>query len=115
MIQKIISDYLENGEKVVKYQQALKLLKEAGFLDLLRKFGYPSIIDGGSNPNSMAVEAARSHGFQSAVSHIEFFMEMYAFKSKGETITPNFGADQFVIKEKIMTQDELNKLKGGKI
>ena len=115
MLAKIISDYLEQSHKVVKYQQALALLKEAGFLDLLRKFGYPSIIDSGNNPNAMAVEAARSHGFQNAVTHLEFFMEMYAFKAKNKNISPTFGAEQVLIKEKIMTQDELDKLKGGKI
>lgn len=115
MIIKIIDDFLEQGEKVVKYQQALKLLKEAGFLDLLRKFGYPNIIDGGNNPHAMAVEAARSHGFQNAVTHLEFFMEMYAFKNKAKSLSPTFGAEHVLIKEKLMTKEELEKIKGGTI
>lgn len=115
MLAKIISDYLEQSDKVVKYQQALKLLKEAGFIDLLRKFGYPDIVDGGNNPHAMAVQAARSHGFQNAISHLEFFMEMYAFKNKNKAVLPTFGAEQVLLKEKVMTAEEINKLKGGKI
>jgi len=115
MITKIISDFLEQSDKVVKYQQALKLLKEAGFLDLLRKFGYPDIIDGGSNATAMAVQAARSHGFQNAVSHLEFFLEMYAFKKDNKGMTATFGAENIVIKEKMMTEEELQRLKRSKI
>ncbi len=116
MLKKVITDFLEQGDKVAKYRQGLALLKEAGFLDLIRKFGYPDIIDSGNNPNAMAVQAARSHGFQNAVSHLEFFMEMYAFKDdKSNGVTPSFGADKLLLKDKLMTQDELNKIKGIKV
>ncbi len=116
MLSKIIKDYLEQSDKVVKYQQALKLLKEAGFFDLIRKFGYPDIIDSGNNPYSMATQAARSHGFQNAVSHMEFFMEMYAFKKDaGKKVDATFGAEGSLLKDKLMTKEELNKLRGGTI
>lgn len=115
MLEKIIKEFLDQSTKVAKYREALQLLKEAGFLDLLRKFGYPDIIDSGNNPNAMAVQAARSHGFQSAVSHLEFFMEMYAFKNKNEVVIPTFGADELLIKDKIYTKEELANLKRTKL
>jgi len=116
MLRKIIDDFKSQGDKVAKYRQGLELLKQAGFLDLLRKFGYPDIIDNGNNANAMVVQAARSHGFQNAVSHLEFFMEMYLLEDeKDKQVVPSFGADKLLLKEKLMTQDELSKIKGGKI
>lgn len=116
MLRKIIDEFLEQGTKVAKYRQALQLLKESGFLDLLRKFGYPDIIDSGNNPNAMATQAARSHGFQNAVTHFEFFMELYALKKESDkTVTPTFGAEKSLLKDNLMTQDEIDKIKGTKI
>ena len=111
MLPKIIEDFLEQGDKVVKYQQAVKLLREAGFFDLVRKFGYPNIIDSGNNPYAMATEAGRSHGYQSAVTHFEFFMELYAFdKNKPNVMVPTFGAESMILKDKKMTAEELSKI-----
>lgn len=115
MIDKIISDFLEQGEKVAKYRQAVELLKQSGFFDFIRKFGYPDILDHGNNAQSMALQAGISHGFQRAVTHMEFFYEMYALKQKPTTAVPSFGAEKIVIKDKLLTKEELEKIKGGKI
>lgn len=112
MLEKIIDEFLEQGDKVAKYRQALQLLKEAGFIELLRKFGYPQIIDSGNNPTAMAVEAGISHGYQRAVSHLEFFYEMYALKKKVTEVRPSFGAEKILLKEKYLSEEDIRKIKG---
>lgn len=115
MLSKIINEFKEQGEKVSQYRQGLELLKKSGFIDLLRKFGYPNVIDSGNNPHAMATEAAVSHGYQKAVSHLEFFMEMYLLKAENKDVKPTFGAEKIVLAEKYLTKEEIEKLKGGKI
>ena len=48
MLRKIIDEFLNREDKIKKYREGVQLLKEAGFIDLLRKFGYPDIIDSGT-------------------------------------------------------------------
>lgn len=116
MLRKIIDEFLNREDKIKKYREGVQLLKEAGFIDLLRKFGYPDIIDSGNNPHAMATQAARSHGFQNAVSHLEYFLEMYAFSSDvKETIKPTFGATEIALKEKYLSEEDIKKIKGNKI
>ncbi len=112
MLKETIEDFFNNEDKVRKYRQGLGLMKEAGFFDLLRKLGYPNIIDSGNNPNAMAVEAAISHGYQRAVTYTEFFFEMYGLKKQDAPLVPTFGAEKYLLKEKLMTKDEINKVKG---
>ena len=60
----------------------------------------------------MATQAARSHGFQNAVSHLEYFLEMYAFSSDvKETIKPTFRATEIALKEKYLSEEDIKKLK----
>lgn len=116
MLRVIIDDFLNREDKIKKYKEGVQLLKESGFIELLRKFGYPDMIDQGNNPHAMAAQAARSHGFQNAVSHLEYFLELYAFNNKkSEVVNPTFGAEDIVLKEKYMSKEDINKLKGGKI
>lgn len=116
MLRKIIDEFLNREDRVKKYKEGVQLLKEAGFLELLRKFGYPDIIDGGNNANAMAVQAARSHGFQNAVSHLEYFLEMYAYDDKKkENVVPTFGAENIALKEKYLSPEDIEKLKRNRI
>lgn len=117
ILQTEIKKFFTNEQKVADYRQAVHLLTRSGFLDLVRKFGFPSIIEQGKDLNAMAHEGSWSNGFQTAIHHVEHMEMLYANKPEQEKarLSPTFGGAAIAKKEGYLTSDELQKfIKGDK-
>lgn len=113
MYKKLIENFLSKDTNVSDYREAMRILKRIGFLEILRRGGFPSVIDNGSNIASMAHEGSWSNGYQTALNQIEYVEEYYANKSdpNAPRITPTFGAATIAKREGYMNEEELKKFK----
>lgn len=110
---KLLEDFFKIDRNVSDYRQALGLLRRSGFLDMVRRFGFPNVINSGSDLNAMAHEGSWSNGFQTGVNNIEFFEELYANKPNpaAARISPTFGGGEIAKKENYLSEEEIQKLR----
>lgn len=115
MYKKLVEAFLSRDINVSKYREALRLLRECGLLEIVRRGGFPSVINNGSDLNAMAHEGSWSNGFQTAVNQLEYLEEYYANKVNpdGAKLVPTFGGAEIAEREGYLTKAELEKLNKG--
>jgi len=113
MYKKLIEQFLSRDTSVSDYREGVRLLKRSGFLEVLRRGGYPSIINNGSDLNAMAHEGSWSNGYQTAVNQLEYLEELYANKvnPNAPRVTPTFGGEKIAEREGYLTKEELKTYK----
>jgi len=116
MYRLLVQKFLSKESNVAKYRQALALLRECGALEIIRRGGYPSVINNGSDLNAMAHEGSWANGFQTGINQLEYLEEYYANKADPQQarLTPTFGASEIARKEGYLSIEEITKLNKGK-
>lgn len=109
----LVEKFLSVDTNVTTYREALRLLKRCGFFDMLRRGGYPSVTENGSNIAAMAHEGSWSNGYQTAMSQVEHFEELYANKpdQSAPRVNPDFGGKKLAVREGYLTEEEIKKFK----
>lgn len=102
-----LSDLLKNTEKVAQYREAMRLLRETGLFDILRRIGMPSIVDDGENLATMAGQAHYSNGYQTCLDHILYLERLFSVTRKVDQIpVPMFNGLQQAVREGKLTSEE---------
>lgn len=99
---KYVDDFLKNQSAVALYREGIELLERSGLFNVLSRMGLPQIIEGGRDVNVQATQAAYSNGWHKALLHVRELEEMYRVSGDTSTVTPDYGAEQFLKERKFI-------------
>lgn len=90
-------EFLGNSEKIHKYNEAVALLRESGFEDVIRRLGEPSnfMLDDPNHLSMSAFEHAEKRGWYQALSFVFDFIERMKEEEEGK-VPGDFGAAAFM-------------------
>ena|SRR5688572_4730834 len=112
MYKQLVEKFLSKESNVADYREAVRLLRKCGLLDILRRGGFPSVINNGSDLNAMAHEGSWSNGYQTGINQLEHLEEFYANKNDTDKARrlPTFGGSAIATREGYLTKDEVKTL-----
>ena len=112
IVGKQIKEFMSKDTNVSDVRQAVLLLRRSGFLGLVRKLGFPSVINNGSDLNAMAHEGSWSNGFQTGLNQLENFEDLFVMKEiEGQHLTtPTFGGAAIAKREGYLSPQEIEKI-----
>ena len=115
MIKKALKEFHENQESLHLYAEGMSALHRSGIFEILRLIGQPLIVHDGTNPNSMAVQAARSVGWNGAINTLLNFKEVLidAVKEQANPAPGFSGLDAAVLRGDLL-KEEADAIRIGK-
>ncbi len=108
--EKEIESWQKNEAAQANYNEAIALLQKSGLVPILRRLGAPNFVNGGTDAQSMAAQAAFSSGYHTSLEHVIYFNEIFKQQPENVIATPTYGGIEEAIRRGDLTRDEADKL-----
>lgn len=114
MISKVLDRIKNNPNALAYYTTAVSDLVRSGVIEFMRERARVVIVGGGTDPQAMATQAARSAGYMQALDDILYFRELHIDSVIPLARVPlDFGGTDRAILSGDMTEEEANELRNS--
>lgn len=108
-IRRDIDTFLENEKALELYSEGLRLLRQSGIIDLMRRIGIPKMMYA-ENSSSMAHQGAWANGYQSAIENLVYFKEMFTEEAADRISKlgpPDYSGVELALKRGYLNKEDL--------
>ena len=111
ILNKKVETWFKNEHKIALYREGLDKLQESGILEVLYRLGIPGKH---SSTEMAAMDGQWANGFQSALTQLEHFIEIFQPRLEKPLEVPDFGGTSEALKRGDLRREDLKILNGEK-